>query len=438
MLKSLARGKLVLVFEGGYNTAVVSECVLACVQSLVGQPLPPLSRYADRPAPLVLQVLDSVKRLLGPFWQCMMPPLIPSAGNAIRVKDMVTSFLSQKWQQAFRLSCPISDANLLVHTSPDYCTNTSTCFVIVQRLYTQPLPVKSLSCMDFRDLGIEDASTVFIESTLAHGALLHISTTEPLELVAELPIIEGTLAKCTATTLVVYLLDVPTATLEPLMDLCTRLGQRVATALLVTGESEPTILRKGSPQLRRWMINNCTLFEPSFDRFNRPIVFSDNPGETDDYPDPPRLSIGTADALSPSTLLLFPSILLDLALKASRDTRKRGTAVPLISQSIMPKKRTRTSSTEHLSHRQGVDIRPLLPDRLSLYARHPAPQPKARSPSSGTRSPPIQQSTQPLPPAGAFRKPPSLAQSDELIRESPRLPSDPASVDESSIAASDE
>jgi histone deacetylase 6 len=39
MLMGLAQGKVVLVLEGGYNTATISDCVYKCARALLKLPL---------------------------------------------------------------------------------------------------------------------------------------------------------------------------------------------------------------------------------------------------------------------------------------------------------------------------------------------------------------------------------------------------------------
>ena len=41
MLMGLAQGKIVLVLEGGYNTATISDCVYKCTRAMLKLPLDP-------------------------------------------------------------------------------------------------------------------------------------------------------------------------------------------------------------------------------------------------------------------------------------------------------------------------------------------------------------------------------------------------------------
>jgi acetoin utilization deacetylase AcuC-like enzyme len=65
-LLNLARGRVVLALEGGYNLDAISRSAEACLRVLLGEPAPPAS-FGD-PSPVATKILDSATRAQRPFW----------------------------------------------------------------------------------------------------------------------------------------------------------------------------------------------------------------------------------------------------------------------------------------------------------------------------------------------------------------------------------
>jgi histone deacetylase 6 len=65
-LLSLARGRIVLALEGGYNLEAIGRSAAACLRVLLGESLP--SSDWGEPAPLSERILDAVLRVQRPFW----------------------------------------------------------------------------------------------------------------------------------------------------------------------------------------------------------------------------------------------------------------------------------------------------------------------------------------------------------------------------------
>jgi histone deacetylase 6 len=71
MLMSLADGKVAVCLEGGYNLRAISRSALAVAKTLMGEPperikIPPINVEASL-------VLDKVREIQAPYWECMRP-----------------------------------------------------------------------------------------------------------------------------------------------------------------------------------------------------------------------------------------------------------------------------------------------------------------------------------------------------------------------------
>jgi len=67
MLLPLAKGKVVLSLEGGYNPPVVGNCVLECMNALLGvnKEIPVVS-----PLPQTIRCVQNVKQIHSKYWKC--------------------------------------------------------------------------------------------------------------------------------------------------------------------------------------------------------------------------------------------------------------------------------------------------------------------------------------------------------------------------------
>lgn len=70
MLRSLARGKLVLIPEGGYNPTTFSTCLCMCVKALLGDPLPPVRPKGPCREPLANSI-DNVINAHRKYWKLL-------------------------------------------------------------------------------------------------------------------------------------------------------------------------------------------------------------------------------------------------------------------------------------------------------------------------------------------------------------------------------
>ncbi|SCU89771.1 LAFA_0E20758g1_1 [Lachancea sp. 'fantastica'] len=69
MLKSLARGNLCVVLEGGYSLDSIAKSALAVAKVLIGEPPDELPEV-KQPRPEALEVIDSVIRIQSKYWKC--------------------------------------------------------------------------------------------------------------------------------------------------------------------------------------------------------------------------------------------------------------------------------------------------------------------------------------------------------------------------------
>ena len=70
MLKSLARGNLAVVLEGGYNLDSIAKSALAVAKVLIGEPPDELPEPARDPRPEALEMVDKIIRLQSKYWKC--------------------------------------------------------------------------------------------------------------------------------------------------------------------------------------------------------------------------------------------------------------------------------------------------------------------------------------------------------------------------------
>ena len=70
MLKSLARGNLAVILEGGYNLDSIAKSALAVAKILIGEPPDELPEPAMDPKPEALEMVDKIIRLQSKYWKC--------------------------------------------------------------------------------------------------------------------------------------------------------------------------------------------------------------------------------------------------------------------------------------------------------------------------------------------------------------------------------
>lgn len=81
LLKGIAKGKLAVILEGGYNLDSISKSALGVAKVLVGEP--PEKTISSQPQSETLEVVDEVIKFQSKYWKCMKP------GNPSNVFDDV-------------------------------------------------------------------------------------------------------------------------------------------------------------------------------------------------------------------------------------------------------------------------------------------------------------------------------------------------------------
>ena len=102
MLKSLAKGNLCVVLEGGYNLDAIARSALSVAKILIGEPPDELPDPLRDPKPEAIEIIDKVIRLQSKYWKCFKRRY----GNAgCNFKDEINESLISKnfpLQQAIR------------------------------------------------------------------------------------------------------------------------------------------------------------------------------------------------------------------------------------------------------------------------------------------------------------------------------------------------
>ncbi|KAF2145942.1 uncharacterized protein K452DRAFT_220067 [Aplosporella prunicola CBS 121167] len=114
MLMSLARGKIVVCLEGGYNLRSIAKSALAVTRTLMGEPP---DRLGDiEPSRFGYETVELVKRTQSPFWKCMSSYRTIDQDYVSRLKprrmhDIVRANDSEEFFQAHRMTelCIIRD-----------------------------------------------------------------------------------------------------------------------------------------------------------------------------------------------------------------------------------------------------------------------------------------------------------------------------------------
>ncbi|CAB4252800.1 similar to Saccharomyces cerevisiae YNL021W HDA1 Putative catalytic subunit of a class II histone deacetylase complex that also contains Hda2p and Hda3p [Maudiozyma barnettii] len=93
MLKSLARGNLAVILEGGYNLDSIAKSALAVAKVLVGEPPDELPEPSKDTKPEALEMVDKIIRLQSKYWKCFKR----NCGNAgCEFKEPVTENIISK------------------------------------------------------------------------------------------------------------------------------------------------------------------------------------------------------------------------------------------------------------------------------------------------------------------------------------------------------
>lgn len=71
LLKAIARGKLAVILEGGYNLTSISNSALAVAKVLLGEP--PENTIRMQPHGDAIEVVDEVTKIQSKYWKCLKP-----------------------------------------------------------------------------------------------------------------------------------------------------------------------------------------------------------------------------------------------------------------------------------------------------------------------------------------------------------------------------
>jgi histone deacetylase 6 len=107
-IMSLAKGKIVVCLEGGYNLRSIARSALAVTRVLMLEP--PDRLRDDLPAPKDSAVLtiDQVKRQHSRYWKCMYPKQLdkthPGYTDTHRLHEVIRQWQSQRLSQEYAMS----------------------------------------------------------------------------------------------------------------------------------------------------------------------------------------------------------------------------------------------------------------------------------------------------------------------------------------------
>lgn len=103
MLKAVARGKLTVILEGGYNLDSISKLALGVAKVLVGEP--PTATVTDQPRLDTIETVSEVIAVMAKYWKCMRPGHvahtfddvfdIPSAG-VLSLSEPIRAYQAQE------------------------------------------------------------------------------------------------------------------------------------------------------------------------------------------------------------------------------------------------------------------------------------------------------------------------------------------------------
>lgn len=102
MLKSLARGNLCVVLEGGYNLDSIAKSALGVAKILIGEPPDELPHPTQQPKPEAIETIETVIRTQSKYWNCFKST---HSNDGCNFKEEVTeSTISKNFplQQAIR------------------------------------------------------------------------------------------------------------------------------------------------------------------------------------------------------------------------------------------------------------------------------------------------------------------------------------------------
>jgi histone deacetylase 6 len=103
MLMRLAKGKIAVCLEGGYNLRSIARSALAVTRTLMLQPPDRLAEDLGQPQANAVRTIEQVKREQSKYWKCLFPKhpdrSTPSFKDALRFNDIIREWQSQKLSQ---------------------------------------------------------------------------------------------------------------------------------------------------------------------------------------------------------------------------------------------------------------------------------------------------------------------------------------------------
>lgn len=103
MLMSLAKGKVAVCLEGGYNFRAISRSALAVTRTLMGEP--PDRLEATSATPSAVKVIEDVKKIQSRYWKCVYPKA-PVSGmyGGERLHDILRAYQAQHLYDKYKLT----------------------------------------------------------------------------------------------------------------------------------------------------------------------------------------------------------------------------------------------------------------------------------------------------------------------------------------------
>lgn len=107
MLMRMAKGKIVVCLEGGYNLRSIARSALAVTRTLM---LQPPERLADglSPKESAVRTIEQVKREQSKYWKCLYPKQLdkndPSFHATKRLHDIIREWQSQTLSAEYRMT----------------------------------------------------------------------------------------------------------------------------------------------------------------------------------------------------------------------------------------------------------------------------------------------------------------------------------------------
>jgi acetoin utilization deacetylase AcuC-like enzyme len=119
-LLALAKGRVLLVLEGGYALRALARCALACVGALLGDPLPILEDPLPTPSNAAIKACFKVVQVHRPFWGCFGPHRLDTSFDALKKQlaqthcalDSEPSFTMQNQARLMQPSFDLPDSQI--------------------------------------------------------------------------------------------------------------------------------------------------------------------------------------------------------------------------------------------------------------------------------------------------------------------------------------